>query len=163
MKRKITVNHILSFASAILGLPATRRRPYEEIEPAVKPVVDSLNAISGVSTVASCEGHFYGGPPYVYFKAPVQTAASIERLLRQAAVNDQPVFQTGWVIYGLFNEKYEQTFYLHSPEYHRRANSPLQAAWLFAVRRRRLNSDLSALAAYLREQTMLLNFGKIGK
>lgn len=45
------------------------------IDPKIKPVVDALNAIAGIRTLASCQGHSYGiegKPPYVYFKAPIR-------------------------------------------------------------------------------------------
>ena len=140
-----------------------RKRPYSEIEPAIKPLVDSLNAISGISTVASCEGHFYGGAPYVYFNASVQIAASIERLLREAAIKNQPALMTEWSLDGMFNENYELAFCLRSPEYNRRTNNPLYAFWLFVVRRRKLDSDLAMLAAYFREETILSNVGEVDK
>lgn len=140
---------------------ASRKRPYSEIEPAIKPLVDSLNSITGVSTIASCEGHFFGGAPYVYFKAPTQIAASVEHRLREALIKDQPVFMTDWSIEGMFNENYELTFLLHSPEYHCRTRSFLYAAWLFVVCRKRLNTDLLALATYLGERSIFPEVGQV--
>ena len=34
--------------------------------------------------------------------APVQTAATIERLLREAAINDKPALMTDWAMEGAF-------------------------------------------------------------
>ena len=124
-----------------------RKRPYAEIDRAIKPLVDSLNAIDGVVTVASCEGHFFGGTPYVYFKSSMQVAAKIERLLRETASSDQPIFHYDWIIKGLFNEEYELTYCLHSPGQDSHAQNLFRAAWLFVVRRRRVDSDLTALSS----------------
>lgn len=143
------------------GLRALKRlrndRPYEEIESAVRPLVAALNSISGVRTIASCQGHIFGGSPYVYFEAPMQVASSIERWLREAAMDDQPQFQTNWIIQGWFNESYEMTFLLHSPKYHRHADGLLKSVWSFCVQRQRLNNELLAVASYLREQAMCAN------
>lgn len=55
------------------------------IEPGIKPVCDALNAISGVTTVYSCEGHFWRSEtPFVIFDATIETAFKIHRLLGYA-------------------------------------------------------------------------------
>lgn len=138
-----------------------RNRPYSEIEPRVKVLVDCLNGITAVSTVASCQGHTYGKPPYVYFRAPVDVAAAIEQVLREIAAADRPILHAEWAIHGLFDETYQQTFLLHAPEYHRRANS-IAAFWLFGVKRKRLNADLFTLAVCI-EQAMLTNIRDVDK
>lgn len=143
------------------GLRALKRlrneRPYEEIDPAIKPLVDALNRIKGIKTVASCQGHFFGGTPYVYFNAPVRIAAAIERLLRTAMTADQPKFMLGWSIEGMFNEKYELTFSIRAAYCDASAWSPLYAFWLFVLRRKRLNADFLMLSEYLREKAGHLN------
>ncbi len=73
---------------------------------------------------------------------------------------DRPVFWTGWVVNGWFNGNYELTFRLHSPAHDSLFGTLLRAFWVFVMRRRRLNSDLLALAAFLREQALFLNTGK---
>lgn len=140
-----------------------RKRPYHEIEPAIKPVMESLNNIAGVTTVASCQGHFHGQPPYVYFRSCEQTAASIERFLREAMTKDPPLFRTAWTIHGWFNENYELIFHLHSPEYHQRAQRSLLAIWLFGFKRKTINSDLLKLATYLQQRSKLAYFGQSEK
>jgi hypothetical protein len=151
---------LLNWMTRWLGI---RKRPYSEIEPGIKPLVDILNHINGVSTIASCEGHFFGGAPYVYFKAPAQTAAALVRLLRDAQIRNQPALQTGWVIHGLFSEKYELTYYLYSPTLDRCPGGLLQAIWLFIFKRRRLTLDLLTLAAYLREKSVFLDVREINE
>ncbi|MDF0506666.1 hypothetical protein POK33_38595 [Burkholderia cenocepacia] len=52
------------------------------IEPAVRPVCDSLNSIPGVATLWSCQGHpFRRSHPYVVFVAPEPVALAVHRLL----------------------------------------------------------------------------------
>lgn len=140
----------------------TRKRLYEEIDPAIRALVDSMNAVQTLHTIASCQGHLHGKPPYVYFKAPVHVAALIEKQLRETATNNHSKLKTHWCIYGLFDGTYEQTFLLHAPEYHQRAKSLLQSIWLFGVRRRHLDTELAALTCCV-EQAMRAYVGEHGK
>ena len=56
------------------------------IEPAIKPLCDVLNAIPGVRTHASCQGHVYPcSAPYVMFYGPIEVAAALEKRLREDA------------------------------------------------------------------------------
>jgi len=128
------------------SLFARRKRPYEEVDSAVKPLVDRMNSVQMLRTIASCHGHWHGKPPYVYFKAPVHVAAQIEKRLREDAMNDRPRLAASWCVHGLFDENYKQTFLLHAPEYHQGAESLIKAAWLFGARRRRLDTELLTLA-----------------
>ncbi len=42
------------------------------IEPAIKPLCDVLNAVPGVQTIASCQGHICPcSAPYVMFYGPI--------------------------------------------------------------------------------------------
>jgi hypothetical protein len=53
-----------------------------EIDPGIKPVCDVLNAITGVQTFWSCEGHPERPMrPYVCFTAPTETAFKLDRLI----------------------------------------------------------------------------------
>jgi hypothetical protein len=53
-----------------------------EIEKGIRPVCDALNAISGVRTLWSCEGHPHRpSRPYVVFEAPEIVALGIHRAL----------------------------------------------------------------------------------
>lgn len=136
------------------GLATTR--PYSEIDPKVKPLVDKMNTTGIIRTIASCQGHgILGKPPYVYFKAPTSIAAAIEQLLRDAAVSDDTRFQNAWVIEGRFDENYELTFLLYSPTYHEKSRSllPLTLFWLF---RKRIDAELLSLASVV-ERAVLLN------
>lgn len=139
------------------------KRAYSEVEPKVKPLVDKMNATGIIETVASCQGHgFYGKPPYVYFKAPVEIAASIERQLREAAMFDDPGLKTDWIIKGLFDADYKLAFLLYSPEYHEKANSLLWALWFFCLKRKRLDTELLFLTCLV-EKAVLPNIRDVHK
>ena len=139
-----------------------RKRPYEEIDPAVRPLVDSLNAVQGISTIASCEGHWYRKPPYVYFRAPVHLAALIEKRLREDAMNSHPKLAGNWLVEGRFDNNCSLAFCLYAPDYHRIAESDLAAFWLFGVRRLRIDKELLALA-HLVKEAMLADIRDTGK
>lgn len=139
-----------------------RKRPYEEIEPAIKPLVNSLNAAQGISTIASCHGHWYGKPPYVYFKAPVPVVAAIARLLREDSMGDSPKLVGNWCVEGIFDGEYNLAFYLRAPDYHRGAESTFKSFWLFGIRRTRLNVELLTLTQLV-EQAMHADIRDHGK
>lgn len=133
------------------------KKPYSEIDEKIKYLVDAMNATGVMTTVASCHGHASGKPPYVYFKASVDTASSIERLLREAAIADDARFRHAWVVEGRFNEKFELTFLLYSPAYHEMYSSFLAFIYL-GVFRKRLDAELLSLARVV-EQAVLPNIG----
>jgi len=127
-----------------LRFPA--KKSYSEIDEKIKSLVNVMNGTGVITTIASCQGHgFSGKPPYVYFKAPVEIAASIERLLREIAVFDDTKFQENWVIEGRFDERFELAFILYSPAYHERSYS-LWAVTHFGLLRKRLDAELLILA-----------------
>lgn len=131
-----------------------RKRSYEEIDPAVMPLVNSMNMVEGISTVASCEGHWHGKPPYIYFWAPVHVAALIEKRLREDAMSERPTLVGNWRLEGLFDVDYRLAFCLHAPSYHQAALSMFGAFWYFGVHRRRLNRELLMLTQLV-EQAMI--------
>lgn len=52
------------------------------IEPGVKPLCDALNALPGVHTLWSCEGHpRHASRPYVTFIAPADTAFAVHQAI----------------------------------------------------------------------------------
>jgi tRNA(Phe) wybutosine-synthesizing methylase Tyw3 len=146
----------ISFFSKVYRKVFPRKRDYKEIESAIKPLVDSINAVPSLCTIASCQGHWDGRPPYVYFLAPVSIAAQIEKQLREDAMSNHRQLNANWSVRGLFNENYEQVFLLHAPGYHQGAESLVRAVWLFGIGRRRLDAELVRLT-YLVEQAICAN------
>jgi hypothetical protein len=132
-------------------------KPYSEIDEKIKPIVEAMNATGVIKTIASCQGHANGMPPYVYFKASVDTASAIEQLLRGAACADDPRFLHMWVVEGRFNENFELVFLLYCPVYHDMQYS-LRALIFFGTFRRRLDAELLLLVGIV-EQAVFSNIG----
>lgn len=94
-----------------------------------------------------------GKPPYVYFKAPAKTAAKFEQLLREDSIAPHPRLIAKWTVVGMFDENYEMTYLLRSPELDERAYDLFTAAWCFWLHRHKIDSDLMALVG-IWEQTI---------
>ena len=59
------------------------------IEPGILPVCEVLNAIPGIQTLWSCEGHpERQSPPYVTFIAPQEIAFQVDQLLSPGRGNE---------------------------------------------------------------------------
>lgn len=99
-----------------------------------------------------------GKPPYVYFKAPAKTAAKFEQLLREDAMAPHPRLNAMWTIVGRFDESYEMTYLLHSPELDERACGLFTAAWYFWLYRQEIDRDLMVLVG-IWEQTVFPEIG----
>ena len=131
------------------------KRPYFEIEPKIKPLVDALNRHADIRTIASCQGHYYGKSHYVYFQSTVEIAGLIARKLRDISILDKPILMTDWEIYGMFNQDFVLTFLLHSPDYRQRGTSLVQAMWLFGWKRRKLDAELLTLGCIVNQALLL--------
>lgn len=88
-----------------------------KIEPGIRPLVDALNAIPGVETIGSCEGHIrwtgvFTKRPYVYFRAPNRLAEHIATFLHQDMAGRRPHLEQPWQIQGLFHPELGLCFHL---------------------------------------------------
>lgn len=132
-----------------------QKNPYSKIDERIRRLVDVMNGTGRINTIASCQGHGYPGkPPYVYFNSSIDTAASIEQLLREAAILNDTMFKEAWVVEGRFDQDFKLTFILYSPAYHEMSYS-FWAFFFLGVFRKRLDSELLSLAGIV-EQAMLL-------
>lgn len=102
-------------------------RMSDEIEAGIRPVCDALNALPGVKTTASCEGHVYGwlpprnvSAPYVCFAAPSRVATLIGRALELAPYCGQPVLCGGWRLEGGYTPKLEWRWTIRAGNIHPR-------------------------------------------
>ncbi|WP_337049919.1 hypothetical protein [Serratia fonticola] len=119
-------------------------------------LVNRMNAIEGIRTVASCQGHACPGKaPYVYFHATPEVASGIEMHLRQAEAEHDPRLHTLWTLEGIFNEAGILTFRLHAPAYDRQAFTLAGQLKKLACFRGKLNRELFALASVIEEGAML--------
>ncbi|AVD70434.1 hypothetical protein CAY53_02195 [Desulfobulbus oralis] len=87
------------------------------IEPNIRPLCEALNAVAGVRTIASCQGHVCPcSPPYVMFESPLAFAAALEKALREDSMANLPRLRVFWEVKGMFDGTYTLRFYLHSPD-----------------------------------------------
>ncbi|MGE4278212.1 MAG: hypothetical protein AB7G62_01410 [Magnetospirillum sp.] len=120
------------------------KRDHSLIDPKIQPLVDALNGIAGVRTIASCEGHFSRlRRPYVYFHCPPALAESMAARLRDF----NKALSYWWRLSGEFNEVNRLCFLLEAPRLS--AGEGLYNAFTnYIINRQRINRDLSALAEY---------------
>lgn len=125
------------------------RKPYSYIEPQVQPLVEVLNRIEGVRTIASCEGHFCRiDHPYVYFHCQPPVAEMISRCLHEAHL--QGTFHRWWRLTGMFNETHTLCFVLEAPSLHHRGS--LFSAFInFVLLRHKVDDDLRHLSRVLEQ------------
>lgn len=129
-----------------------RRRPYDEIDPMIHPLVELMNSTGVVETIASCQGHALSGEePYVCFRASEHIAASMERVVRMAYAMRTGSLNAGWHIEGLFNERFELIYLLRSSYYEDKANAVIGSIVAFWFRRRRLARNFEELGRLFRQ------------
>lgn len=117
------------------------------VEPNIRGLVDALNAVPGVRTRASCQGHvFPGSPPYVMFEAPIAFASALERRLREDALSPKPRLPTLWTVEGIFDGEFQLRFFLIAPEYKRRTKT-----LCMTFRKKRMIKDFDAIALFVSE------------
>jgi len=104
-----------------------------------------MNDTGVITTIASCQGHFYPfyRPPYVYFKASLEAAAAIQKVLNQAWTSDQ--LNNYWTLDGTFSTNYEICFALNAPRHEERSMSVLSSLISFCLFRKKLDHDISTL------------------
>lgn len=128
-----------------------KKKPYSYIEPGIEPLVKALNETGIASTVASCEGHCrIMSRPYVYFSAPNEYAAIIEKLCRENSS-----LYTSWEVNGCFNVQYEMMFIISSPLCASKMESISWAYWLYWIKRKHLNNDINKIALLVKEAKSL--------
>ena len=121
------------------------------IEPNIRSLCDALKGVSGVRTIASCQGHvFPASPPYVMFDAPVAFASALEKRLREDSMVNIPRLRVFWEVKGIFDGCYVLRFYLYSP-----ALAQSARRWFrLELMERRLKADFMVLT------TMVLMLSK---
>ncbi|PSU43031.1 hypothetical protein C9J12_28390 [Photobacterium frigidiphilum] len=130
------------------------KQPYHVIDRHIKTVVDMLNDIDDVETIASCHGHLFGRieAPYVYFKAPVDIATHLHKQI-WTATQFSPIY---WVIYGKYNNESELCFSLRSPPYESAYHHFFSRLRLYGYRRRELEQSMVQLAQEIKTASEML-------
>lgn len=117
------------------------------IDPKIRPLVDALNAIDGVTTHASCEGHFRRwSDPYVYFSCAAHIACSIAERLDH--IRRQGNLHYWWELTGNFNHEFVLWFTLRSPSLAYKGE--IVSFVNYVLRRQKIDSDISLLSEELR-------------
>lgn len=120
------------------------------IEPGVKPLCEALNALPGVHTVWSCEGHPEDGSrPYATFIGPGETAFAIHRAV--GPDSNAAGLHFCWKLIANFRDDGTLQYTIEPNDY--RVLGETWAGWLFLRRRwdkRVMANDLSRLAALVR-------------
>lgn len=122
------------------------------VEPRIRPLVERMNASGEIQTIASCQGHpAVAVSPYVYFRATIEVASAIEKLLRQSNMRGEQRLSTLWMVDGQFNGEYDLVFTLHSPQWDRQVKSVWSVLPFFGTR---MYADLLALADIVEEAVL---------
>lgn len=119
---------------------------YNYIEYQIGALVQALNSLDGVNTVASCAGHWDGRQPYVYFYAPISIAREIESAIRSDGYSQNRKIKGHWEITAQFDPNGALVFTLRCARYQFVQPSSLSALWHFVIRRKNLNKQLKAMA-----------------
>lgn len=121
------------------------------IEPGVIPLCAALNALPGVHTLWSCEGHPEDGSrAYATFIGPAETAFAISRAIGPDSQNAGLYFC--WNLTATFRDDGSLQYTIEPNDY--RVTRPTWGEWLFARRRwnkQTMANDLSGLAGLVRK------------
>ncbi|KNH10865.1 hypothetical protein AB4151_02830 [Vibrio splendidus] len=125
---------------------ALRRQDYQELDPQIAPAVHALNAIEGVATIGSCQGHVAWltgrfSAPYLYFTAPVWFANQLSQRLKTSP----------WHLSSMFNNHDQLCFHLTHKRYRRAYRSlvPFSLTYHLGYHREKADKELAQLAQLL--------------
>ncbi|MGR4021691.1 hypothetical protein K9D08_27565 [Vibrio harveyi] len=122
---------------------ALRRQDYQELDPQIAPAVHALNAIEGVATIGSCQGHVAWltgrfSAPYLYFTAPVWFANQLCQRLQTSP----------WHLSAMFNNRCQLCFHLTHRRYRQAYRSlvPFSLTYHLGYHREKADKELVQLA-----------------
>ncbi|WP_447401319.1 hypothetical protein [Vibrio harveyi] len=123
-----------------------RRQDYQELDPQIAPAVHALNAIEGVATIGSCQGHVAWltgrfSTPYLYFTAPVWFANQLCQRLQTSP----------WHLSAMFNNRCQLCFHLTHRRYRQAYRSlvPFSLTYHLGYHREKVDKELALLAQQL--------------
>ncbi len=124
------------------------RQPYSYIEPKIQPLVEALNRLVGVKTIASCQGHITRiDHPYVYMSCPIEIAealaARLIELWRHQGLHHH------WHLTGTFNEIGKLCFVLEAPRLDHGTHGFVSMFIRYVLLRKWIDRDLAVLAEHL--------------
>lgn len=125
---------------------AHRKQSYQELDPQIASAVHTLNAIEGVATIGSCQGHVAWltgrfSAPYLYFTAPVWFANQLSQHLKTSP----------WHLSAMFNNHCQLCFHLTNKRYSRAYCSlvPFSLTYHLGYHREKADKELAQLAQLL--------------
>lgn len=125
---------------------AHRKQSYQELDPKIASAVHTLNAIEGVATIGSCQGHVAWltgrfSAPYLYFTAPVWFANQLSQRLKTSP----------WHLSAMFNHHCQLCFHLTHKRYSRAYRSlvPFSLTYHLGYHREKADKELAQLAQLL--------------
>ncbi|PQJ50003.1 hypothetical protein [Vibrio splendidus] len=125
---------------------AHRKQSYQELDPQIASAVHTLNAIEGVATIGSCQGHVAWltgrfSAPYLYFTAPVWFANQLS----------QRITTSPWHLSAMFNNHCQLCFHLTHKSYSRAYRSlvPFSLTYHLGYHREKADKELAQLAQLL--------------
>ena len=134
------------FYEIILAGIAHRKQSYQELDPKIASAVHTLNAIEGVATIGSCQGHVAWltgrfSAPYLYFTAPVWFANQLSQRLKTSP----------WHLSAMFNNHCQLCFHLTNKRYSRAYRSlvPFSLTYHLGYHREKADKELAQLAQLL--------------
>lgn len=120
------------------------------IEPGVKSLCDALNALPGVHTLWSCEGHPEDGSrPYATFIAPSETAFAVHRAVSPSNVDGGLEFC--WNLTATFRDDSSMQYTIEPNDY--RISQGTLRRWWSAKRwsKKAMAIDVERLAVLIKE------------
>jgi len=126
------------------------KKPYTDIDEKIRPLVEALNSLESVVTIASCQGHAsWSNPPYVAFFAREAVAAEIQSLFVDKHWRKLPLLAERWVVEASFNLDCQLVYCLQSKTYHRMASS-IFGSILLALYRTNIDKDIQNLTRLIK-------------
>ena len=126
------------------------KKSYADIDEKIRPLVEALNSLESVVTIASCQGHAsWSNPPYVAFFAREAVVAEIQSLFVDKHWRKLPLLAERWVVEASFNLDCQLVYCLQSKTYHRMASS-IFGSILLALYRTNIDKDIQNLTRLIK-------------
>ena len=139
------------FVELFIAPKEQKSRSYHDLAPKIAPLVDALNSLESVTTIASCQGHVNRlSMPYVYFHRSTQQAALIAKRLKELWEKHQ--LHVRWKLTGQFSTSQILCFHLSAVLYDQSYSQfLLWRCWHYGLYRHYIDQDVNVLGQQLGE------------
>jgi hypothetical protein len=122
------------------------------IEPQIASLVNAMNASGYITTLASCQGHWDGRTPFVYFATSVEVSKSLEKVLRAGGVNGLYPLNFWWNVTENLHPEHGLVFSLETTAFAPSIfGKLLGTVWTLGLNRTKIATDLQTLILVLEE------------